>query len=161
MNKIALIIQREYITRVKNKTFMLITLLAPVLYGLLVMIPVLTAKYNSSKNTVAVVDESGKFSSLNISDNNLVMYNPHQSMDQLEMAYKSGDSDFYILHIPKDFSVYHPTGIELLSRKNVSAFFKETVDTTMEHEVRKMRMQAMHIPQATIDSLHTSIDVSV
>ena len=161
MNKIALIIQREYITRVRNKTFMLVTLLAPLAYGLLIMIPVLTAKYANSKKVVAVVDESGKFSNLSVKDNNLVIYNPHQTMDQVKMAYKAEDSDFYILHIPQNFDMYHPTGIELLSRKNAGVFFKGTIDTVLEHQIRNMRLEAMHIPKATIDSLHTDVDVSV
>jgi len=161
MNKIALIIQREYITRVRNKTFMLVTLLAPLVYGLLIMIPILTSKYANSKKVVAVVDESGKFSNLSVNDNNLVIYNPHQTMEQVKMAYKSQDSDFYILHIPQNFDVYHPTGIELLSRKNAGVFFKGTIDTVLEHQVSNIRMQAMHIPKTTIDSLHSDIDVSV
>jgi len=161
MNKIALIIQREYITRVRNKTFMLVTLLAPLAYGLLIMIPVLTAKYADSKKVVAVVDESGRFSSLSLTDKDLVIYNPHQTMDLVKMAYKSQDSDFYILHIPQNFDVYHPSGIELLSRKNAGVFFKGTIDTIMEHQIRDIRMEAMHIPKATIDSLHSDIDVSV
>src|ERR1017187_9503823 len=110
MNKIALIIQREYITRVKNKTFLLITLLAPILYGLIIMIPVFTAKYSNSKKTVVVVDESGKFHNFKSENNNLVFVNQNQSLPEAEKNYKTGENDFYILHIPRDFDIYNPKG---------------------------------------------------
>ena len=161
MNKIALIIQREYITRVKNKTFLAITLLAPILYGLLIMIPVLTAKYSNSKKTVAVVDESGKFKNFSTKDKDLVFYNHNESLPDAEKNFKSDDNDFYVLHIPRDFDIYNPKGIELLSEKNAGVFFKGTIDTILEHQVTAMRMEAMHIPKAKIDSLHTDIDVNV
>ncbi len=161
MNKIALIIQREYITRVKNKTFLLITLLAPILYGLIIMIPVLTAKYSNSKKTVAVIDESGKFKNFNSEDKDIVFYNHNESLPEAEKHFKSGGNDFYILHIPQDFDIYNPKGIELLSEKNAGVFFKGTIDTILEHQVRNMRMEAMHIPKGKIDSLHTDIEVNV
>jgi len=161
MNKIVLIIQREYITRVKNKAFLLITLLAPVAYGLIIMIPILTAKYSNSKKTVIVVDESGKFQNLNSSSDDLVFYNKNQNLAEAEKSFKSDDNDFYILHIPRDFDIYNPKGIELLSEKNAGVFFKGTIDTVLEHQITNLRMEAMHIPKTKMDSLHTDIDVNV
>src|ERR1039458_7518191 len=117
MNKILLIIQREYITRVKNKTFMLITLLAPLLYGLLIMIPVITQKYGTSVKTVAVVDESGKFNDIVSNDESLKMYNTGQSLAEVEKSFKADDNDFYILHIPAGFDIFKPKGIELRSEE--------------------------------------------
>ncbi len=61
MNKILLIIKREYLTKVRKKTFIISTLLFPLLYlGLIFGIGYLGEK--SKKNlTVAVVDSSGYF----------------------------------------------------------------------------------------------------
>lgn len=61
MNKILLIIRREYLTRVRNKTFILSTFLTPLLFiGVIAAIIAITIK-NSDKEVVAVVDNTGIF----------------------------------------------------------------------------------------------------
>ena len=58
MNKIFLIIQREYLTRVRRKSFLLLTLLMPVLMVALVFVPIWLGRISSGENrTVMVVDE--------------------------------------------------------------------------------------------------------
>ncbi len=71
MNKILLIIQREYLTRVRKKTFIISTILFPLLYlGLIFGIGYLGAK-GQSKLHVAVVDSSGFFDTGRIERENL------------------------------------------------------------------------------------------
>lgn len=59
MNKILLIIRREYLTRVRNKTFILSTILTPLLFvGIITTTTILTIK-NQEKEKIAVIDEVG------------------------------------------------------------------------------------------------------
>ncbi|MDB5249908.1 MAG: hypothetical protein JWQ40_4302 [Segetibacter sp.] len=61
MNKILLIIQREYLTRVKNKTFILSTILTPLLFaGLITAVTIISVK-NLDHEKIAVVDPGGLF----------------------------------------------------------------------------------------------------
>jgi ABC-2 type transport system permease protein len=61
MNKIFLIIKREYLTRVRNKTFILSTILTPLLFvGLIAAVTFISVK-NVDKERVAVIDKSGFF----------------------------------------------------------------------------------------------------
>ncbi len=61
MNKIFLIIKREYLTRVRNKTFILSTILTPLLFvGLIAAVTFISVK-NVDKERVAVIDKSGLF----------------------------------------------------------------------------------------------------
>ena len=61
MNKIWLIIKREYLTRVKNKTFILSTFLTPIFFAALIGIIVFITIKNTDKEKVAIVDNSGVF----------------------------------------------------------------------------------------------------
>ena len=64
MNKIKLIIAREYITRVKKRSFIIMTILAPVLMAALIVAPVIIAKktMDSEKQmNVLVIDENEFF----------------------------------------------------------------------------------------------------
>jgi ABC-2 type transport system permease protein len=61
-NKIGIIISREYSSRVKKKSFILLTLLTPLLFAAMIVIPTLitlsTAEHKDNMN-IAVVDNSG------------------------------------------------------------------------------------------------------
>jgi ABC-2 type transport system permease protein len=62
MNKLNLIIQREYLARVRNKTFIVMTFLSPlILVGMFSLIAYLSMLNNSEKHTIAVKDDSGLF----------------------------------------------------------------------------------------------------
>ncbi|HUR66667.1 MAG TPA: ABC transporter permease [Chitinophagaceae bacterium] len=61
MHKIWLIIKREYLTKVRKKTFILSTILFPLLYVLLIFGSTYLANSSGKKLNVAVVDSSGYF----------------------------------------------------------------------------------------------------
>jgi ABC-2 type transport system permease protein len=62
MNKIPLIIQREYSTRVKKKSFIILTLLMPILMGALLLLPAYFASMDDNQaRTIAVYDGSSIF----------------------------------------------------------------------------------------------------
>ena len=64
MNKISLIIQREYASRVKKKSFLLTTLLVPLIFPLIIAMIVYftqSERENVAKVQILVLDETGQF----------------------------------------------------------------------------------------------------
>ena len=62
MNKIGLIIRREYFTRVKKRSFIIMTFLGPLLMAAIYIIPILLAlRGDNERRTIAVVDQSHWF----------------------------------------------------------------------------------------------------
>jgi ABC-2 type transport system permease protein len=61
MNKVWLIIQREYLTRVKKKSFIIMTILGPILMASVMILPVYLAQKNDKVYHLTVVDETGIF----------------------------------------------------------------------------------------------------
>ena len=61
MNKISLIIKREYLTRVKKKSFIIMTLLGPLLMAGLMLVPVWLAIKDKDIQRIEVIDETGIF----------------------------------------------------------------------------------------------------
>ena len=61
MNKIFLVIQREYSTRVKKPSFWILTLVVPILLAALYAIPIMLATKPMEHANVLVVDDSGLF----------------------------------------------------------------------------------------------------
>lgn len=60
-NNTWVVLQREYMTRVKKKSFLVTTILVPVLMVLLMFLPALLMNVGGSKTTFAVVDETGLY----------------------------------------------------------------------------------------------------
>jgi len=69
MNKVSLIIFREYLTRVKKKSFIIATFLGPVLIGAIMFLPTYFALNTQSNQSFQVIDESGLMGEAFVSDN--------------------------------------------------------------------------------------------
>ena len=96
-SKISLIIRREYLTRVKKKSFIIMTLLGPVLFAALMIVPALIMSISSSKDTVAVVDESGIFRD-HLENNSKLVFTNVATLDEARAQLKDGVYDL-VLHI--------------------------------------------------------------
>jgi len=80
-SNISLIIGREYFTRVKKKSFIILTLLLPILIASLIVLPVLLVLYNEKNQSanVLVVDDTDVF------------INAFEGSEKLTFSYQSGD----------------------------------------------------------------------
>ena len=60
MNHLPLIIKREYLTKVKNKSFIVMTFLSPlIMIALIAVVAYLSQLNNDKKRTISVLDETG------------------------------------------------------------------------------------------------------
>ena len=71
MHKILLIIQREYLTRVRKKSFLVMTVLGPLLFAAFFIAPIWLATMEGDAKLVEVIDESGLFEGKFKSENNI------------------------------------------------------------------------------------------
>ena len=63
MKKLLLIIEREFLSKVKNRTFIIMTFLSPILMvGMIALVAFLTKSSIEKNTSVAYVDASGLFS---------------------------------------------------------------------------------------------------
>ncbi|HFA49903.1 MAG TPA: ABC transporter permease [Bacteroidetes bacterium] len=100
MNKLGLIIQREYLTRVKKKSFILLTLLAPLIFVALFTVPALLAVYAGKETkTVAVKDPSGIFVPPKDTTKRVRYELRSEPLDELKARYKKMGYDA-VLYIP-------------------------------------------------------------
>jgi ABC-2 type transport system permease protein len=65
MNKIRVIIGREYLHIIRKKSFLIMTVLGPIILAALIITPTLINLYGKEKITIAVLDETKIFSKLN------------------------------------------------------------------------------------------------
>src|SRR6478672_91959 len=133
MSKILLIIKREYFTRVRNKTFILSTILLPLFFiGFLAASTYFSIK-SVDKHTIAVRDENGIFKSSFHSDEIIKFEFPANiNADNFKQKGYSG-----ILIIPKNYESRQDS-IILLSDKQLGleaeAKIKEQINAAIRNK---------------------------
>lgn len=163
MNKLGIIIKREYLTRVKNKSFLIITFLGPIFFVALMIAPALLALNSDkmeSKKAIAVLDETGWFDQKfdNTETNTFVYYEENENLDSLK---KLVFEDIYdaILYIPGT-SLNVPVNAKLYSDKQISMTLSSYIENTMKKEVEHKKLLASGIDPDIVKSANTNINVT-
>jgi len=159
MNKILLIIQREYLSRVRKKSFILMTFLVPLLfigmYGLIIYF-VMNSDEMADKKTVIVADESGLFKNkLENTSSIKFQYATGNYADEKQKLTKSEDEQLYLLHIPSDTK-----NVELLSAKKSGANMISAVENQLSAVMQNERLRSAGIDTAVLAKAQERIDVS-
>lgn len=120
MNNIAIVMQREYMVRVRKKSFILLTIFAPILLVLLMFIPVLLVQFGSDKQTVAVIDRTGQYLSvLQDKHNDYTFVAGDKTVDEYKKEGLKGEISA-VLEIRQDL-LEDPNAITLFSQKQLSS----------------------------------------
>lgn len=101
MNKIFLIIQREYISRVRKKSFIVMTILGPILMAGIWIAPIYLALKKQEKQKMEVIDESFLFKGLIPDKKDIHFDYPEISLDLAQADFYNTDYDA-ILYIPRN-----------------------------------------------------------
>ena len=140
MNKIWLIIQREYLTRVKKRSFIVMTILGPLLMAGIMIVPIWLAMNSSEVKTVGVIDQTGIFfGKFKNSDNIRFHYMVSDVATAKSRLKQSGD--YALLVIPKT-EVALPTGAVLYSDGQVNLNVKSYIDRVMTKQIEDLKLQA-------------------
>ena len=95
MNKIWLVIKREYLTRVKNKTFLLSTILLPLVMVLFIAGSVFFAAKPEGKKRIAVEDRTGQLEKFLKGDTSKLLFVFDKTVDTSNFSEKGYDGFLY------------------------------------------------------------------
>jgi len=149
MRKIWLIIQREYTTRVKNKRFLLVTFLMPLLIiGLIFGSADLTST-GTEHRKIAVVDPNG-FIKNSLKNTSQIDFEFPQNIDTSNYSSK-GYTDILIL--PK-FDSAKKTDYILRSKKSMGLMMQNSIGDKINNAIEDQMLQDAGIRQNVLDSIH-------
>ncbi|MBL7709671.1 MAG: ABC transporter permease [Chitinophagaceae bacterium] len=161
MNKILLIIKREYLTKVRKKTFIISTLLFPLLYlGLIFGIGYLGEK--SKKNlTVAVVDSSGYFDAGRIArangkDSSSVLVLTNMKVDSLKENLGATSFDAFVVIPAIDDWKNGLRNIPLQADKTLGMETAMPVQSKLNNIWGEIKNEKLGISDSTINQLESS-----
>jgi ABC-2 type transport system permease protein len=159
MNKILLIIQREYLSRVRKKSFIVMTLLTPIVvagfYGLLIYFSIQGA--SSTNNKIAVVSENKTLTEKLTSTKNTSYVYVNKSLAEMKSSLGKENFD-YILYLP-DFSLDAPSGIQLLGNKQAGLSMNSKVVDDVENAIRIQKLKESGLAQEDLDKLKSSVNI--
>lgn len=151
MNKTILILQQEYLKRVKKKSFIILTLLVPILFvGMFALIIALSVHDDKQERTIAVYDESSLFLG-ELDQDGYTRYHfiPKSEYERLKTEIKG--SEFYaLLYIPEN--IYSNNTAQLISEKQVPFEFSEQISGKLSRFIENTKRQKV-IEETGIDDL--------
>jgi len=140
MNKIFLIIRREYLTRVRKRSFLVMTILGPLLMAAIVIVPVYMATMSNEVKTVSVIDETGFFYG-KFKDSESVKFHYMLSDIWSTKASFTKSGDYALLYIPKT-ELTLPTSAVLYSKSQVNLSTLSYIRNVMEKRVGELKLEA-------------------
>lgn len=157
MSKIGLIITREYLTRVRKKSFIIMTILGPILTIAIYAVPIILAMKGKDQKTIAVIDQTKQFKQSLLSDDE-VKYIFSDAKEEDERKQLLGGKYDALLLIPP-MSPESPSGVKLLSQKNLSLDLVSDIRKAIEKELKNQKLKQTGISQQVLDGLDVSVSI--
>ena len=161
MDKLKLIIRREFFAKVKNKSFIVMTILSPLMVvGLFLLIIFLNEKNAEEIRTIAFVDESQKFSDA-FDDSDAVKYVDLTSMGIEEAKEKTKEFYYGLLVIRKSDSLDElSNGITFFSNDTPSLTVLSSIESKLEKKIRNLKIAELQIDVDKIKAIETTVTIA-
>ncbi len=161
MNHLKLIIKREYLTKIKNKSFIMMTFLSPIIMiGLFTFIGYLTQLNKNKERTISILDESGLVSNV-FKNTEHTTYNllSNISLEDAKKQVKTNEN-YGLLHIAKNTDTTQiKNTISFYSEDSPSLSVISNLESKLEKTYRNLKLQKKGVDIAMIKASETSIDI--
>ncbi len=167
MSKIWLIIQREYLTRVRKKSFIISTLLAPLSIVFLIGIQIwMIGMGGTGEKNILVKDESGwftteiregKFRPRWSNTESIKFTVSHETLEQLQAELPESGFDA-ILHIPNK-SLERLEDVPFYSNEKLGMAARSLIESKLSEELRKIKMKEKGIGEDVLKDLRAKISL--
>jgi ABC-2 type transport system permease protein len=154
MNKTWLIIKREYLSRVRKKTFIISTLLTPLLFAGVITAVILITVKNVRNEKVAVLDPNSIFKS-NLENSKSVTYEFRNDIDTSNFVQHGYSAILISPHV----NINKGDNFQLVTEKSLSRFSKERIDKDISRALESnLISQELKIDPKRIDSIKSQAE---
>lgn len=159
MNKIKTIISREYTSRVRKKSFIIMTFITPLLFVLIFLIPIWVAQNDNLKGekNIGIVDKSNELSSIFISNNNIKFHLLQDTLkNDLQKIYNENNFDA-ILIIPENYLI---DSIKTYSEYPIPLDLKYTLEFTINSYIENKNLEGYNIDPVLLAQSKSDLKIS-
>jgi len=166
MNKIGLIIRREYLTRVRKKSFIIMSLLGPLIFAAYILIPMYFATLeDKEEKLMVVIDDSGLFTAqgpdgpvFTIQETETIKFQVVKGVPIETFKETFEESGYYgLLFIPANILASNSSLI--YSTKQTSIEISEYLKRSMESEIEDLKLAQHEIED--IDKILAEVETSI
>ena len=145
MSKISLIIEREYLTRVQKKSFILMTILSPIVMVALIFAPIWLAQLSSDEvRQIAIIDQTGLYKNIYENSEEYQFTYTQGILNPVEM--RAEESQPYAYVIIKDNLLNNPKGMTIYSQKQITNSCESMITSQMEEFLKNEKLLSYNIP---------------
>ena len=150
MHKIWLIIKREYLVRVRKKSFIIMTILGPILMAALLIVPTYLAEENQENRIIALNEDAN----YNLEDSEFIHFTTIPTSEAELLKTDFNESPFYaLLYIDgENFTLYSNQQISL----SVSKSIERQLEQLIEHE----KLKLLGIDLQILEDASTEINIT-
>ncbi|MDX1278146.1 ABC transporter permease [Oceanihabitans sediminis] len=162
MNHLPLIIKREYLTKVKNKSFIIMTILSPIIMIALIAVVAYLSQLNNNKTrTISILDESGLVFDV-FQDKEYTKYDilENISLDDAKEVVESAGT-YGLLYIPKYDSISELTKhIKFYSKESPSLSILTGLESKLQAKLRDVKLEEQGIDIEKLNASKIRINIS-
>ncbi len=161
MSTTGLIIKREYTTRVRKRSFLITTILAPIFLALIYIVPILLAmNSDNGHHIIAVVDESHWYENLFANnDEHTFIRIEGTPIEEVKEMVRKGDYEM-VLYIPKT-ELNAPSNAAIYSEGQIAMSIESYIKGVMKKEIEDQKLMASGVDPDIVSNVRTDINLSV
>ncbi|MDY0097732.1 MAG: ABC transporter permease [Bacteroidales bacterium] len=160
MNKVSVIIRREYLTRVRKKSFIIMTILAPVLMAGLIIVPtLLMVNQEEDYKKIAVIEDNSDLFRDVLKNTKTIEFHYLEGMNLETLKTSFEEAGYYgILYIsPEVISV--PNAIQLISVKQPPIGLLQYIENSIEKEIERQKLMTYNIEN--LDDIMKNVETKI
>jgi ABC-2 type transport system permease protein len=161
MNKISLIVQREYITRVRKRSFIIMSILGPLLFAAMMIIPAwLSQVEETDVKKIAIVDSSHLFLNV-IPETDLLKFDYLDNVSLEDIKHSYAQSGYYGILYISHVVTYDPNSVILYSDKQPNLATKMHISNALEDYIKSLKLSTYEIEDLDmiLKSIKTDINI--
>jgi ABC-2 type transport system permease protein len=150
MHKIWLIIKREYLVRVRKKSFILMTMLGPILMAALLIVPIYLADENQENRIIALNEDAN----YNLEDSEFIHFTTISTSEAELLKTDFSESPFYaLLHREgENFTLY--------SNQQISLSVSKSIERQLEQLIEYEKLKLLGIDLQILEDASTEINIT-
>ncbi|WP_439558594.1 ABC transporter permease [Dyadobacter sp.] len=155
MRNIFLVIKREYLVRVKKKSFLIMTLLGPLLFVGFYAVVFWVAIGSVDTKTIQVLDESGLFRN-EFKDSEALKFSFIEgNLDSAKVSFRKAEANA-LVYIPENV-IKSPKSVRIYAAKNVSMDLKSEIEKVIEKQIEDIKLSEAGITHKILEDSRVNV----
>jgi len=154
-----LVLEREFLTRVRKKSFIIMTILTPILFAALMIVPAVIATLeDKNERHIAVIDDAGIFEGA-IPETEYLKFTFLHDVEVDDIKETFYDSNYYAVLFIGKMVASTPDAVVLYSDKQPSIDITSHISSALKNEIESQKLMSYDIEN--LDEILNNIKTSV